>query len=179
MTRLNDMVFQLRKLADLQTAPIEQTPVRLDELLNELVTEFSASKPNLTLNVPRVPWSLPEVRGDMDLLYLALRNVLGNAVKFTQPEDAIQVRAFEDTNHIVVEVAYPWSRWGSDFRRSDSFRVDGDEGWTISPHLDLDPERGGSGPGWRPMAIRLSARNGFGDAGAVLDDVYIDPRARW
>jgi two-component system, OmpR family, sensor kinase len=52
-----------------------------------------------------MPWFLPEVRGDADLLYLALRNVLGNAAKFTQPDEAIQVRAFEDTNHIVVEVA--------------------------------------------------------------------------
>jgi two-component system, OmpR family, sensor kinase len=105
VARLNDMVFQLRKLADLQTAPMEQTSVKLDELLDELVTEFSASRNNLTLNVPRMPWSLPEVRGDTDLLYLALRNVLSNAVKFTQPNQAIQVRAFEDTNHIVVEVA--------------------------------------------------------------------------
>lgn len=105
VTRLNDMVFQLRKLADLQTSDIEQTPVKLDELLDELVTEFSASKPNLTLNVPHMPWSLPEVRGDSDLLYLALRNVLGNAMKFTQPDEAIQVRAFEDTSHIVVEIA--------------------------------------------------------------------------
>ena len=103
--RLNDMVLQLRKLADLQTSEIEQSPVKLDELLDELVTEFSSSKPNLTLNVPRMPWSLPEVRGDEDLLSLALRNVLGNAVKFTQPEESIQVRAYEDTNHIVVEVA--------------------------------------------------------------------------
>ena len=103
--RLNDMVLQLRKLAELKTSEIEQSPVKLDELLDELVTEFSSSKPNLTLNVPRMPWSLPEVRGDEDLLYLALRNVLGNAVKFTQPEESIQVRAYEDTNHIVVEVA--------------------------------------------------------------------------
>jgi two-component system, OmpR family, sensor kinase len=105
VTRLNDMVLQLRKLADLQTSDIEQTPVKLDEMLDELVTEFSASKSNLTLNVPRMPWSLPEVRGDADLLYLALRNVLGNAAKFTQPDEAIQIRAYEDTNHIVVEVA--------------------------------------------------------------------------
>ncbi|HAV78597.1 MAG TPA: hypothetical protein DCX53_14710 [Anaerolineae bacterium] len=105
VSRLNDMVFQLRKLADLHSSGIEQSPVKLDELLDELVTEFSVSKPNLTLNVPRMPWSLPEVRGDEDLLYLALRNVLGNAVKFTQPNESIQVRAFEDTSHIVVEVA--------------------------------------------------------------------------
>jgi two-component system, OmpR family, sensor kinase len=105
VTRLNDMVLQLRKLADIQTSEIEQSPVKLDELLSELVTEFSASKPNLTLNVPRMPWSLPEVCGDEDLLYLALRNVLGNAIKFTQPDEAIQIRAYEDTKHIVVEIA--------------------------------------------------------------------------
>lgn len=105
VTRLNDMVLQLRKLADLQTSTVEQNPVKLDELLSELVTEFSASKPNLTLNVPRMPWSLPDVRGDEDLLYLALRNVLGNAIKFTQPDEAIQVRAYEDTHHVVVEIA--------------------------------------------------------------------------
>ncbi len=105
VTRLNDMVLQLRKLADLQTSEIEHSPVKIDELLNELVAEFSTSKPNLTLNVPHMPWSLPEVSGDVDLLYLALRNVLGNAVKFTQPDESIQVRAYEDTNHIVVEVA--------------------------------------------------------------------------
>ena len=51
------MVFQLRKLAELQTAPIEQTPVKLDELLDELVTELSRSKRVFTLNVPRMPWS--------------------------------------------------------------------------------------------------------------------------
>lgn len=105
VTRLNEMVMQLRKLADLQTGLVETGPVRLDELLQDLVIEFSTRRPGITLNVPSMPWPLPEVRGDADLLYLALRNTLSNAVKFTRPEDAVQVRAFEDTGHIVVEVA--------------------------------------------------------------------------
>jgi hypothetical protein len=125
-----------------------------------------------------------DLRSDPDerMLSLSERSEATSALMCVDPSYPtfrFPVRATGRRAHIVVEVAYPWSRWGSDFRRSDSFRVDGDEGWTISPHLDLDPERGGSGPGWRPMAIRLSARNGFGDAGAVLDDVYVDPRARW
>ena len=78
---------------------------------------------------------------------------------------------------IRVEVSYPWSNAGDKFRRADSFKLSGDEGWTLSPHLDLDPDRGGDGPGWRPMAIRLIAKNGDGDF--QIDDVYVDPRARW
>lgn len=105
VSRLNDVVFQLRKLADLQINQIEHEPVKLEELLDDLVAEFSAEKPTITLNIPRLPWSLPEVKGDPDLLYLAFRNVLANAVKFTESDEAIQVRAFEDTNHIVVEIA--------------------------------------------------------------------------
>jgi two-component system OmpR family sensor kinase len=34
-----------------------------------------------------------------------LRNVIGNAVKFTRPGDSIQVRAFEDSNQVIVEIA--------------------------------------------------------------------------
>ncbi len=93
------------------------------------------------------------------------------------PTFRFPVRATGERTSIRVEVAYPWSRWGG-FRKSDSFRVSGDEGWTLSPHLDLDPDRGGTGPDWRPMAIRLVAKRGWGDAGAELDDVYVDPRMK-
>lgn len=93
------------------------------------------------------------------------------------PSFRFPVRATGERATIRVEVAYPWSSWDG-FRRSDSFRVSGDEGWTLSPHLDLDPDRGGTGPGWRPMAVRLIAKRGWGDAGAELDDVYVDPRMK-
>lgn len=107
--RLNDLAVQLRKLAELETRPIEREQVALDEILSDLVAEFRAAPESaqrqIDLNLPQVPWPLPEVLGDADLLYLAARNVLGNAVKYTRPGDQIQVRAFEDSNWVTVEIA--------------------------------------------------------------------------
>lgn len=107
--RMSDLVLQLRKLAELESQTIESDEVNLDQLLTDLVTEFqlipAGMARKITLNLPQVPWPLPNVRGDADLLYLALHNVLGNAVKFTRPGDSIQTRAYEDANHVIVEIA--------------------------------------------------------------------------
>jgi len=109
MTRLSELVVQLRKLGELESRRIELEPVRIDELLIDLVDEFQNSaygvQREITLNLPEIPWPLPEITGDADLVYLALRNLLGNAVKFTQPGDAIQVRAFDDSISVIVEIA--------------------------------------------------------------------------
>ena len=108
VARLNELVIQLRKLAELETRPIENEPTDLDELLNDLVTEFQLAPTGMartiTLNLPQIPWRLPKVRGDADLLYLALHNVMGNAVKYTRPGDTIQARAFEDGEQVIVEI---------------------------------------------------------------------------
>jgi two-component system OmpR family sensor kinase len=45
------------------------------------------------------------VRGDRDLLLLALYNALDNALKFSPAEAAIEVRAREDGESAIVEVA--------------------------------------------------------------------------
>lgn len=109
MTRMNDLAIQLRKLGELEGHPIEREPIRLDDLLADLVDEFQASgdgsQREITLSLPQIPWPLPEIVGDADLVYLALRNVMGNAVKFSRPGDVIQVRAFEDMTQAVVEIA--------------------------------------------------------------------------
>lgn len=109
LARMNDLVIQLRKLGELEGYFIEREPVRLDELLTDLIDEFQSSEEGsrreITLSLPQIPWPLPEIVGDADLIYLALRNVLSNAVKFSRPGDAIQVRAFEDTTQVVVEIA--------------------------------------------------------------------------
>lgn len=105
--RLSNLGIQLRKLAELQIHPLEKEPVDLAELLEELTREFSSSSnaPRIELNLPQVPWPLPKVEADADLIFLAFHNLLGNAIKFTRPSDPVQIRAFEDAREVVIEIA--------------------------------------------------------------------------
>jgi two-component system OmpR family sensor kinase len=56
------------------------------------------------LLISSVP-SLPLVTGDRDLLGLAFYNLIENALKFTGPGNAVEVRAREDGRTVVIEVA--------------------------------------------------------------------------
>ena len=64
-----------------------------------------AADRRVRLALPEAPWPLPAVRGDADLLFLAFHNLAVNAVKFTRPGDTIEIRASEDGDRILVEVA--------------------------------------------------------------------------
>jgi two-component system OmpR family sensor kinase len=107
--RLADLVADLRKLAELETRPLERDDVDLAEMLAE-VHEAAAELPGagdrrLSLVLPQAPWPLGTVPGDRDLLFLAIHNLVVNAVKFSQPGDRIELRAREDSDGVVVEVA--------------------------------------------------------------------------
>lgn len=107
--RLADLVADLRKLAELESRPIERVPVNLTEMLTE-VHETAQELPGaeerlLSLILPQAPWPLSTIPGDRDLLFLAIYNLLVNAVKFTRPGDRIELRAHESGDHAVVEVA--------------------------------------------------------------------------
>jgi two-component system OmpR family sensor kinase len=109
VNRLARLTADLRKLADLETQPVEQEPINVGELLEE-VMELAEEKRKaamcpISLHLPHVPWPLPPVAGDRDLLFLALHNLLDNACKFCGPDDTIEVRAFEDGPSVTVEVA--------------------------------------------------------------------------
>ena len=107
--RLGRLAADLRKLAELEAQPLERAPVDVGELLEE-AAELARQRPaaaerDLALTVPRAPWPLPAVAGDRDLLFLAVYNLLDNALKFTRAGDTVEVRAFEDGASVVVEVA--------------------------------------------------------------------------
>ncbi|MBN1975832.1 MAG: HAMP domain-containing histidine kinase [Anaerolineae bacterium] len=107
--RISHLVADLRKLAELETRPLERIPVDITALLEEAVN-VAKDLPEtadrlITLTLPQAPWPLPHVAGDWDLLFLAVYNLLDNARKFTQAGDTLEVRAFEDGATIVIEVA--------------------------------------------------------------------------
>lgn len=107
--RMSQLVANLRKLAELDERPVERVPVAVAELLAEVETDLrdapAGQGRHLVLTVSLAPWPLPPVRGDRDLLYLAFHNLAANALKFSDPADTVEIRAFENREHVVVEVA--------------------------------------------------------------------------
>lgn len=107
--RLAHLSADLRKLADLESQPLEREPVDVSELLNEVVEQVGGREERLTrqirVTVPRAPWPLSPVPGDRDLLFLAIHNLVDNALKYSRAGDTIELRASEDRAGVVVEVA--------------------------------------------------------------------------
>jgi two-component system OmpR family sensor kinase len=83
--------------------------VDLTEIVEEAVELVRATPGReeraVTVQVQQVPWRPSPVRGDRDLLLLALYNTLDNALKFSQPDAAVEVRALEDGTQAIIEVA--------------------------------------------------------------------------
>lgn len=107
--RLSRLTADLRKIAELETRSLELSAIDLTQLLQEAVTlakdRPGVDKRRLALTVPKAPWPLPPVSADWDLIFLAVYNLLENALKFTRPGDTIEIRAREDNRMVVIEVA--------------------------------------------------------------------------
>ncbi|MFT4285285.1 MAG: HAMP domain-containing sensor histidine kinase [Protaetiibacter sp.] len=105
-TRLATLVGELRKLAELETRPLDLEIVDLEHLVADSIEGLAAlpdARARVTLTVTRVPWPVPPLNADPDLLAVAIDNVLANALKFG--DGPVEVRVREDDGWAVVEVA--------------------------------------------------------------------------
>ncbi|MFJ2553762.1 sensor histidine kinase [Microbacterium sp. NPDC087591] len=107
-TKLSALVRDLRKLAELETRPLEREVVDLEQMLAEAITALSIQNPaagaRISLTVTRVPWPVPPLTADLDLLSLAVDNVLANAAKYST-QGPIEVRLREQDGWAVIDVA--------------------------------------------------------------------------
>ena len=106
--RMGVLVTDLRKLADLSSAPMERELVDLEEAARDAVEAARSSvgeARSFTLVFPTAPWPLPRVVGDADLLYSAIQNVVFNAVKYSGEGDSIEVRGSQSEDGVSIEVA--------------------------------------------------------------------------
>ncbi|MFZ5881407.1 MAG: sensor histidine kinase [Chloroflexota bacterium] len=107
--RLSRLLADLRKLSDLEERPLERLPVDVPQLLDEMVEAVALAPAyearKLELLISRVPWPMPAVTGDRDLLGLGVYNLLDNALKFTSPEESVELRARVEGRAVVIEVA--------------------------------------------------------------------------
>ena len=107
--RMIHLSSDLRKLAEIEVRQVEYLPVDIPALLREAFRmaheEPGAAERSLTLSLPQAPWPLPTIQGDAHLLLNAVHNMLANSLKFSSPGDTVELRAFEDGQEIVIEVA--------------------------------------------------------------------------
>lgn len=101
--RLAQLTRGLRRLADLESRPLEVEPVGLEELLSE-VQDLVDQPERVDVDVQRSPWAIPPARLDRELVLMALRNLIDNALKYSAPEARVQVRAREEGGAWLIDV---------------------------------------------------------------------------
>lgn len=107
--RLVGLLRDLRKIGEVEHMPLEVAPVDLAALAHEAIEAVreapGAGERRFSASFPTAPRPLPPVRADEDLLFLALMNVLSNAVKYSRPGAAVEVRGRAEDDTVILEVA--------------------------------------------------------------------------
>lgn len=106
---LSRLVKDLRKLAEIETLPLEEIFFDLGEMLKEMIALLRDSGEyddrQISLILPSLSQGKLSILGDRDLLLLAIHNLIDNAFKFSQPEDRIELRAYREGSSILIQVS--------------------------------------------------------------------------
>ena len=93
------------------------------------------------------------------------------------PTMRIMTKGQQGKGQFKVEVIYPDSD-NPVFHEAGTL-AGGDKDWQVSDDISVFPERGGSAPGMRRVALRFTSVASDGTAGEwKIDDLYVDPHRR-
>ena len=101
--RLASLVAELRKISEIDSYPVADEPDH--EVVAEVIETVVPGDREVVVAFPRAPRPLPPVRGDRDLVFLAIYNVVSNAVKYSSPGATLEVRGLEERGRVVVDVS--------------------------------------------------------------------------
>ena len=104
--RLRRLIFNLRKLTDLEASPLDVQVIDVAAFLGE-VAGLAREWPeyaNRRFSVELPTGTLPKLVGDQDLLLLAFHNLLDNAFKYTSAGDSITLSATIDEGELLIQV---------------------------------------------------------------------------
>jgi signal transduction histidine kinase len=104
--RLNSLVAQLLQVtrAEGDPASLHRDPIRLDQLVRQLVNDSSLEATSHGCHVDYEPGEPVTVAGDEELLRRAVENVLRNAIRHAPPETSVEVKLARNNGHAIIDI---------------------------------------------------------------------------
>lgn len=105
--RLEKLVKDLRWLTELEANKLDKSELNVPELIEDAIesSDDDLQQRQIDVDIQKVPWQVGSVMGDRDLLVMGIRNLIDNAVKFTEKDGQIRIRVQDDGNRVTIEVA--------------------------------------------------------------------------
>jgi two-component system, OmpR family, sensor kinase len=107
--RLSQLVTNLRKLAEMETASLELHPIDIRQFIDDTLAldqeQIESQDRRFELDISALPADLSPLTGDPDLLLLAVHNLLDNALKYTQPGDTIRLHITRADSELIIRVS--------------------------------------------------------------------------
>ncbi|MCB0211139.1 MAG: GAF domain-containing protein [Anaerolineae bacterium] len=105
--QLGEMVNNLLDLSKFDAGKMEitQEPVALLPLIKQTVAKLQGFAHQNGINlVTELPSHLPPITGDQDRLEQVLTNLIGNAIKFSEPEQRVTITVSKGATDVIVKV---------------------------------------------------------------------------